>query len=109
MFLPNRFPSAEKCVKKPMRSRAFLNQLRKVGKSDETIFRVNDITSQTVNNPWRNSEQTFAKCYEITPVYIFTITIFFSLHEASSETQGQLEEREYFLIIIIILDRTVFV
>ena len=58
------FLSTEKCVEKLMRSRAYLNKLRMVGKLDETLFRVNDITSQTVNNSWRNSEQTFAKCYE---------------------------------------------
>ena len=30
---------------------------------DETLFRVFDLASQTIENSWRNSKQKFAKCY----------------------------------------------
>ena len=39
----------------------FLNQLRGVWKSDETVFRVFDIASQTIDYVWRSSKQKFTK------------------------------------------------
>ena len=39
----------------------FLNQLGGVSKSNETLCRVFDIASQTINNSWRKSKQTFPK------------------------------------------------
>ena len=34
------------------------------GKLDETLFRVFEIAPQTINYPWKNSKQKFAKCYD---------------------------------------------
>ena len=36
---------------------SFFNQLRGVWKWEETLFRVFDIASQTIDNSWRNSKQ----------------------------------------------------
>ena len=38
---------------------SFFNQLRGVWKKEETLFRVLDIASQTIDNSWRNSKQKF--------------------------------------------------
>ena len=43
---------------------SFFNQLRGVWKSEETLFRVFDIASQTIDNSWRNSKQKFTKFYD---------------------------------------------
>ena len=37
---------------------SFFNQLRGVWKWEETLFRVFDIASQTIDNSWRNSKQS---------------------------------------------------
>ena len=42
----------------------FFNQLRGVWKLEETLFRVFDIASQTIDNSWRNSKQKFTKFYD---------------------------------------------
>ena len=42
----------------------FFNQLRGVWKKEETLFRVFDIASQTIDNSWRNSKEKFAKFYD---------------------------------------------
>ena len=42
----------------------FFNQLRGVWKSEETLFRVFDIASQTIDNSWRNSKQKVTKFYD---------------------------------------------
>ena len=39
----------------------FFNQLRSVWTSDETLFRMFDIASRSIDNSKRNSNQTFAK------------------------------------------------
>ena len=43
---------------------SFFNQLRGVWKLEETLFRVFDIASQTIENSWRNSKQKFTKFYD---------------------------------------------
>ena len=53
-----RFPNTEKRFEKTR------NQLRGVWKSDETLFRVFDRVSQTINNSWRNSTQELTKFYD---------------------------------------------
>jgi len=57
-----RYP--QKKVVKTRRSRVFFNQLRSVWISDETLFRVFDIASQSINNSWRNSKQEFTEFYD---------------------------------------------
>lgn len=52
-----RYPDTEKWVEKTRRSRVFLNQLRSVWISDETLFRVFDIASQSINDSMRNPKQ----------------------------------------------------
>ena len=42
---------------------SFFNRLRGVWIPDETLFRVFDMVSQTIQNSWRNSEQKFVKFY----------------------------------------------
>ena len=59
-----RYPHTEKTVEKTRRSRGFFNQLRSVWISDETLFRVFDIASQSINNSWRNSKQEFTEFYD---------------------------------------------
>ena len=59
-----RYLHTEKTVKKTRRSRGFFNQLRSVWISDETLFRVFDIASQSINNSWRNSKQEFTEFYD---------------------------------------------
>ena len=41
----------------------FFNQLRGVWISDETLFRVSDIASQSINNSWRKSELKFTEVW----------------------------------------------
>ena len=41
----------------------FFNRLRGVWIPDETLFRVFDMASQTIQDSWRNSKQKFAKLY----------------------------------------------
>ena len=43
---------------------SFFNQLRGVWKWEETLFRVFDVASQTIDNSWRNSKQKFTKFYD---------------------------------------------
>ena len=54
-----RFPNTEKWVGETRPN--FLSQLRDVWKSDETLFRVFDMASQAIDNPWRDSKQKFTK------------------------------------------------
>ena len=42
----------------------FFNQLRSVWISDETLFRVFDIASQSIDNSWRKSKQKFTEFYD---------------------------------------------
>ena len=51
-------------LKKRGASRVFFNQLQSVWISDETLFRVFDIASQSINNSWRNSKQEFTEFYD---------------------------------------------
>ena len=41
----------------------FFDRLRGVWISDETLFQVFHIDSQTIHNSWRNSKKKFAKFY----------------------------------------------
>ena len=43
---------------------SFFNQLRSVWISDETLFRVFDIASQSIDNFWRKSKQNFSEFYD---------------------------------------------
>ena len=42
----------------------FFNQLQSVWISDETLFRVFDIASKSINNGKRNSKQKFTEFYD---------------------------------------------
>ena len=57
-------PNTEKWFEKTRRSRVFFNQLRSVWISDETLFRVFDIASQSIDNSWRKSKQKFTEFYD---------------------------------------------
>ena len=43
---------------------SFFNQLRSVWISDETLSRVFDIASQSIDNSWRKSKQNFSEFYD---------------------------------------------
>ena len=47
-----------------LKKRGVANQLRSVWISDETLFPVFDIASQSINNSWRNSKQEFTEFYD---------------------------------------------
>ena len=49
---------------KKRRAASFLNQLRSVWISHETLFQVFDIASQSIDNCWRNSKQKFIEFYD---------------------------------------------
>ena len=53
-----------KWVEKQDASRGFFNQLRSVLISDETLFRLFDIASQSITNCCRNSKQKCTKFYD---------------------------------------------
>ena len=53
------------------------NQLQSVSISDETLFGVFDIASQSIDNSWRNSKQKFTEFYDIKT--FFTVVISFVL------------------------------
>ena len=54
----------ECCIRYPNTEKTgFLNQLRSVWISDETLFPVFDIAPQSINNSWRNSKQEFTEFY----------------------------------------------
>ena len=55
----------------------FFNQLQSVSISDETLFGVFDIASQSIDNSWRNSKQKFTEFYDIKT--FFTVVISFAL------------------------------
>ena len=58
-----RYPNTKKWVEKEAQL-SFLNQLRSVWISDETLFRVFDIASQNIDNSWRKSKQNFSEFYD---------------------------------------------
>ena len=58
------YPNTEKWVEKMRRNRVFFNQLPSVWISDETLFRVFDVASQSINNSSRNSKQKFTEFYD---------------------------------------------
>ena len=51
-------------LKKRGAAEFFFNQLRSVSISDETLFRVFDIASQSIDNSWRKSKQKFSEFYD---------------------------------------------
>jgi len=51
-------------VEKTRHRRVSFNQLRGVWKSDEKLFRVFDISSQTIDNSWRKANQKVTKFYD---------------------------------------------
>ena len=59
-----RYANTKKWVEKTRRSRVFFNQLRSIWISDETLFRVFDIASQSIHNSWRNSKQNSSEFYD---------------------------------------------
>ena len=59
-----RYPNTEKWVKKNETQRSSFIQLRRVWISDETLFRVFDIASQSIDNSWRKSKQNFSEFYD---------------------------------------------
>ena len=43
---------------------SFFNQLRSVWISDEKVFQVFDIASQSIDNSWRKSKEMFTEFYD---------------------------------------------
>ena len=56
----------------------FFNQLQSVSISDETLFGVFDIASQSIDNSWRNSKQKFTEFYDIKTFFTVVISFVFS-------------------------------
>ena len=74
-----RYPNTNKCVEKT-RPAEFFNQFRSVWISDEALFRVSDMASESINNSLRKSKQKFTECYDKLGSQILTsfmVVIFF--------------------------------
>ena len=59
-----RYPNTDKWIEKNEAQSIFFNQLLSVWVSAETLFRVFDIASHSINNSWRNSKQKFTEFYD---------------------------------------------
>jgi len=62
--LPHRRSTTVSLETNPFTQPSFVDQLRNVWISDETLFQVFDIPSQSTDNSWRKSKQKFTEFYD---------------------------------------------
>jgi len=62
--LPHRRSTTVSLETNPFTRPSFVDQLRNVWISDETLFQVFDIPSQSTDNSWRKSKQKFTEFYD---------------------------------------------